>query len=261
MMGELVSADRSGQEEQQEPVQIGKEPKNMGTCPIKFRSSDPILETPPEPVAEGLQESAIVSLHNYPSLGHTELTMYMGERLTIISDDSDFMMVRSTTTGHEGYIPNNYTAKVTHRWLYTGISRLKAVELLLQPSNQNGAFLVRESESERDCHSLSVLRRTNSSTHFPLLHHLVEHYSERPDGLSSRLTAPCFIQGLSDPREARPVPTAIRRPTINWKDISRSMLFKRKRTESDNSLVSEGLRDAISSYLQMTEGTDHSWDT
>ncbi|XP_053297855.1 src-like-adapter 2 [Pleuronectes platessa] len=256
----------------------------MGTCPIKFRSSDPILETPPEPVAEGLQESAIVSLHNYPSLGHTELTMYMGERLTIISDDSDFMMVRSTTTGHEGYIPNNYTAKVTHRWLYTGISRLKAVELLLQPSNQNGAFLVRESESERDCHSLSVLRRTNSSylddvkhyrisqlqngwvyispgLTFPSLHHLVEHYSERPDGLSSRLTAPCFIQGLSDPREARPVPTAIRRPTINWKDISRSMLFKRKRTESDNSLVSEGLRDAISSYLQMTEGTDHSWDT
>ncbi|XP_035007778.2 src-like-adapter 2 [Hippoglossus stenolepis] len=258
----------------------------MGTCPIKFRSSHPILETPPEPVGEGLQESVIVSLHNYPSLGHTQLAMSMciGERLTILSDDGDFIMVRSTTTGHEGYIPNTYTAKVTHRWLYTGISRLKAVELLLQPSNHNGAFLVRESETQRDCHSLSILRRTNSSyldgvkhyrisrlqngwvyispgLTFPSLHHLVEHYSECADGLSSRLTAPCFIQGLSDPGEARPVPTAIRRPTINWKDISRSMLFKRKRTESDNSLVSEGLREAIISYLQMTEGNDHSWDT
>lgn len=42
---------------------------------------------------------------------------------------------------------------------------------------------------------------------------------------------------------------------------SRSVIFKRKRTESDNSLVSEGLREAITSYLQMTEGNDHSWDT
>ena len=102
--------------QQQELFQIGKKPKNMGTCPIKFRSSRPILETPPEPVGAGrfnphsklkqekcnrsnciyyihvifpsvgLQESAIISLHNYPSLGHTELAMCIGERLTIISE-------------------------------------------------------------------------------------------------------------------------------------------------------------------------------
>lgn len=41
----------------------------------------------------------------------------------------------------------------------------------------------------------------------------------------------------------------------------RSVIFRRKRTESDNSLVSEGLREAITSYLQMTEGNDHSWDS
>ena len=33
------------------------------------------------------------------------------------NSDGDFLMVRSTTTGHEGYIPNNYTAKVTHRYV------------------------------------------------------------------------------------------------------------------------------------------------
>lgn len=38
------------------------------------------------------------------------------------------------------------------------------------------------------------------------------------------------------------------------------MIFKRKRTESDNSLVSEGLRETISSYLQMTAGDENSWD-
>lgn len=86
---------------------------------------------------------------------------------------------------------------------------------------------------------------------FPSLHCLVEHYSgqnwshdslldavrqqnssnwqktgapftEFPNGLCCQLTAPCFIQGLDTPR---PVPNTIRRPTINWKDISRWEMF------------------------------------
>lgn len=32
------------------------------------------------------QESMIVSLHNYPSFGHSESTMCIGERLTIITE-------------------------------------------------------------------------------------------------------------------------------------------------------------------------------
>ncbi|XP_070702617.1 src-like-adapter 2 [Pempheris klunzingeri] len=256
----------------------------MGTCPIRCHSNMTVLENPPEPESPALQDSMIVSLCDYPSFECTELTMSAGERLTVISDDGDFMMVRSTTTGRESYVPTNYTAKVTHRWLFTGISRYKAVELLMQPHNHNGAFLIRESETNRDCYSLSILRRTNSSCQdcvkhyrichlqngwvyispgltFPSLHHLVDHYSETADGLCCLLMGPCFIHGLDSAREARPVPTTIRTPTINWKDISRSMIFRKKRTESGNSLVSEGLREAITSYLQMTEDCDHSWDT
>lgn len=85
---------------------------------------------------------------------------------------------------------------------------------------------------------------------FPSLHHLVEHYSglcwgcnvyilawtyqrqnlnskmsppfsESADGLCARLTRPCFIQGFDNARDARPIPITVRRPTINWKDISR----------------------------------------
>ncbi|XP_029005931.1 src-like-adapter 2 [Betta splendens] len=256
----------------------------MGTCPIRCRSNLTILENPPEREIESNQESIIVSLYDYPSFGPNDLTMCMGERLTVMSDDGDFMMVRSSTTGRDSYVPTNYTAKVTSRWLFTGISRLKAVELLMHSNNQTGAFLIRDSETNRDCYSLSILKRANSSyldcvkhyritilqngwvyispgLTFACLHDLVGHYSEVADGLICRLTAPCFIHGLDNAREARPVPTAIRRPTLNWKDISRSVIFRRKRTESDNSLVSEGLRDAITSYLQMTEGNDHSWDT
>ncbi|XP_068576680.1 src-like-adapter 2 [Cebidichthys violaceus] len=256
----------------------------MGTCPIRCRSNLTILENEPETGSPPSQESVLVSLCDYPSLECAELTMCIGERLTTISDDGDFMMVRSTTTGRESYIPTNYTARLTHRWLFTGISRSKAVEVLMQPNNHSGAFLIRESETNKDCYSLSVLRRANSSyldcvkhyriSHlqngwvyisprvtFPTLHHLVEYYSEFEHGLCCRLREPCFIQGLDDAPEARPIPTTVRRPTINWKDISRSAIFRKIRTESDNSLVSEGLREAISSYLQMTDGNDHSWDT
>nr|XP_020448375.1 src-like-adapter 2 isoform X2 [Monopterus albus] len=239
----------------------------MGTCPIRCRSNMTVIENPPELTSPAPEESMIVSLYNYPSFGHTQLNI-----------DGDFIMVRSTTTGRDSYIPTNYAARVTHRWLFTGTSRYKAEELLMQPSNQTGAFLIRESETNRDCYSLSILRRTNTShpdcvkhyriyllpngwlyisprLTFPSLHALVQHYSEFADGLTCRLTVPCFIQGVDN---ARPIPTAIRRPTINWKEISRSVIFRRKRTESDHSLVSEGLREAISSYLQITDGT---WDT
>ncbi|KAM4582020.1 src-like-adapter 2 [Fundulus diaphanus] len=253
----------------------------MGTCFTRCRCNRTVLGNQPEPPMPGLQESVIVALYDYPEFERTELTMRMGERLTIVSDDGDFMMVRSTSTGRESYIPTNYTARVTDRWLYTGISRYQAEELLKHPSNQTGAFLIRESETNTDSYSLSILRRTSSLNMNPVkhyritqlenswvyispgltfssLHYLVEHYAETPDGLCCRLTAPCFIQGQDDPR---PVPITVRRPTMNWREISRSAILRRKRTESDNSLVSDGLREAISSYLQLTECNDHSWDT
>uniref|UniRef100_A0A3Q3X5T5 SH2 domain-containing protein n=1 Tax=Mola mola TaxID=94237 RepID=A0A3Q3X5T5_MOLML len=228
------------------------------------------------------QEPMIVSLYNFPPFGDRELTMCIGEQLIVLSDDGDFLNVRSTCTGHDSCVPTSYTAKVTHKWLYTGISRHEAIALLTQPNNHSGAFLIRESETNKDCYSLSVLRRTNSSYQdcvkhyrisclqngwvyispgltFPSLHYLVDHYSDAADGLCCRLTGPCFIKGFDKAREAKLIPTTVRRPTINWKDISRC--GRSKRTDSDSCLVSEGLREAISSYLQMTEGNSHSWDT
>lgn len=46
-------------------------------------------------------------------------------------------------------------------------------------------------------------------------------FSESADGLCCRLTGPIFIRGFDHARDARPIPTTTRRPTINWKDISR----------------------------------------
>ncbi|XP_061543810.1 src-like-adapter 2 isoform X3 [Phycodurus eques] len=249
----------------------------MGLCPSRCRSDLTVLENPPEPPSSVSDETMTVSLFDFLSFGGTELVMTIGERLSIISE--------SATTSREMYIPTNYTAKVTQRWLFTGISRLKAEELLMQPQNHIGGFLIRDSETNTDCFSLSVRWRvsvvfSNCVKHyliaqlqngrvyitpkrsFSSLKHLVEHYSESADGLCCRLNEPCFIQGLDVPRENRlVVSTAHRKPANNWKDISRSMILKRTRTGSDNSMVSEGLREAMSSYLQLTEGNNHSWYT
>ncbi|XP_061584072.1 src-like-adapter 2 [Cololabis saira] len=256
----------------------------MGTCFTTCPSSVTVLPNPPQGSAGELRDSVLVLLYDCPAPEHAGPGLYAGERLTLTSDDGDFMRVRSTRTGREMDVPASYVARVTHRWLFAGISRYRAEELLKHRSNPTGAFLIRESETNRDCYSLSILRRANSSDQNPVkhylisrlqngrlyispeltfhsLHHLVEHYSESAAGLCCRLTMSCFIQGLDSTREAGPAPTTTRRPTINWKDVSRSMILKRKRTDSGNSLVSEGLREAINSYLQMTEGSDHCWDT
>ncbi|XP_061688984.1 src-like-adapter 2 [Syngnathoides biaculeatus] len=257
----------------------------MGLCPSRCSSDHRALENPPEPPSSVSEEPLIVSLFDFLSFDGTELLMTIGERLGIISDDGNVLRVRSTTTSREMYVPNNYTAKVTQRWLFTGVSRLKAEELLMQPQNHIGGFLIRESETNADCFSLSVRWRVSAlysdcvkhylifqlqngrvyitpKRSFSSLKRLVEHYSESAEGLCCQLTEPCFIQGLDVSREnTLVVPPVHGKPTNNWKDISRSMILKRTRTGSENSLVSEGLREAISSYLQMTEGNNQCWDT
>ncbi|XP_057700954.1 src-like-adapter 2 [Corythoichthys intestinalis] len=256
----------------------------MGIFPSRFSDNQTVTENTPEPFTSDSEESFTVSLYDFPSFGGTELVMSIGERLTILSDDGNVLMVRSSTTNREMYIPASYTAKVTHRWLFTGISRHKAEELLMRPQNHIGVFLIRQSESKPECFSLSVRWRVNilysecvkhylilrhqngrvfitPKRSFSSLKHLVDYYSEFADGLCCRLNGPCFIRGLDVPRDNRLVlPKVNRRSSNKWKDASRSMILKR-RTGSDNSLVSEGLREAISSYLQMTESNNHGWDT
>ncbi|CAL8339619.1 unnamed protein product [Lota lota] len=248
----------------------------MGNCPLKCRTKQTSQETP---VAPDLGRNLVVSLHDIPCYGVAEFSLRVGERLSVVSDDGDFLMVKSARTGHEIYVPTECTAKVINRWFFKGLSRYKAEELLMQAHNRTGAFIVRESESHPDYYSLSVLKRPESylgsvkhyrisrldngwlyivqRLTFASLQHLVEHYTEFTDGLCCTLDKPCFILGSDNTTTTTqmtiPLPLAIRRPTINWKDISRSMLFRGNRAESEHSLVSDGLREAISSYLYMTE--------
>lgn len=45
--------------------------------------------------------------------------------------------------------------------------------------------------------------------------------TESADGLCCLLREPCIIQGSNNTTMTRPYPKAIRRPTLNWKDVDR----------------------------------------
>ncbi|KAI7793990.1 src-like-adapter 2 [Triplophysa rosa] len=216
----------------------------------------------------------VVSLYDYPSRGPDDCTITVGERLNILSDEGEWWKVSSSATGKESYIPSNYTARVYNRWQFVGLNRRKAEELLLLPHNQAGSFLIRESETYPGTHTLSV-RRSGSQEHASVKHYrinciengwmyislgltfrtlsdLVAHYSVS-DGLCCTLGEPCFIHGSNNVPVVTGPPVAIKRPTINWKDVNRSMIFGKGKDGAEESLVSEGLKEAMNSYLYMTE--------
>ncbi|XP_061074604.1 src-like-adapter 2 [Conger conger] len=250
----------------------------MGSRPSKGRRDTIAVteEATPQAPSMDIHRYVVVALYSYPAGGPADCSIRVGERLNVLSDEGDWWKVSSTATGRESYMPSNYTAKVFHSWLFEGVSREKAEELLLLPHNQAGSFLIRESQTRSGAYSLSVRRNTSSSCQsvkhyrihrlqnnwfyispgitFPSLTQLVEHYSEMADGLCCLLREPCFIQGSNNvPVVTGPPPMTIRKPTLNWKDVDSTMLFSRDSEDAAESLVSEGLREAISSYMFMTE--------
>ncbi|NXJ70376.1 SLAP2 protein, partial [Rostratula benghalensis] len=219
--------------------------------------------------------SSFLALCDFPSSGEAAAIVRMGEQLHVLSEDGEWWLVASKVSGKECHIPSSCVAKVRHRWLYEGVSRQKAEELLLRPGNRSGSFLIRESQTRRGCYSLSVRCGERISwgsvTHyhihrlengwlyispgltFPSLHDLVDHYSEFREGLCCPLKEPCSMEG---PRVA-PVPAkpaVVKRSSINWDKIDSSLLFTEAMAPpEEDSPISLGLREAISSYLLLTE--------
>ncbi|XP_023570568.1 src-like-adapter 2 isoform X2 [Octodon degus] len=188
-----------------------------------------------------------VALGSFPAGGQAELSLRLGEPLTIISE-----------------------------WLYEGLSREKAEELLLLSGNPGGAFLIRESQSRRGCYSLSVrlsrpaswdrvrhyrIQRLDNGwvyisprLTFPSLQDLVDHYSELADDICCVLKEPCALQRCSVlPVKDIPPPVTVQRTSLNWKELDSSLLFSETPTTGAASLLSEGLRESLSSYISLTE--------
>ncbi|OXB56230.1 hypothetical protein ASZ78_011131 [Callipepla squamata] len=174
-----------------------------------------------------------LALCDFPSRAGAAAVLRMGERLRILSEDGERWLVASQASGKECLVPSSCVAKVRHRWLYEGVSREKAEELLLQPGNHSGAFLIRESQTRRGGFSLSV-RRTELASWDAVTHYRIHRLENGWLYISPRLTFPSLHDLVDHYSEAVP-PLG--------------------KEEEEDSPISLGLREAISSYLLLSDGS------
>ncbi|XP_048028341.1 src-like-adapter 2 isoform X1 [Megalobrama amblycephala] len=234
------------------------------------RLEDPVLTSGG---SSGNHMNMAVALCNFPPHTFDEHTIFFGDRLNIISEDDDMLRVRSISTATEFFIPHTYVSKVHNRWLFEGITRRNAEQLLRLPQNYSGCFLIRESQSCPGSYSLSI-RHDRDHMHnvkhyrihqidngwfyihknrpFSTLIQLVDYYSRPFNGTCCQLTEPCLFHDLSTTVAHTPSPKVFQRSSLNWKDLSRSMI-QRQLKGDEETLVSEGLRETLNTYFYITE--------
>ncbi|XP_031442169.1 src like adaptor 1a [Clupea harengus] len=216
-------------------------------------------------------DDVLVVLVDYPSPDISEPIFRMGERLKGLAEEGPWWKVRSLKTGNDNYIPNLCIAKIYHGWLFEGVVRQKAEELLRLPGNVVGSFMVRESPKQRGMYSLSVRHRAikhykifrmdNSWYYisprltFQCLEDMVNHYSDAADGLCCVLTVPCQAYSSSTPSSITQPPPVVMRRNFEWKNVDKSQLINPNCPDNQQTrnMVSFGVRNSIASYLSLAE--------
>ncbi|XP_069477758.1 src-like-adapter isoform X3 [Ambystoma mexicanum] len=202
----------------------------------------PYQEGQHSPIYKEQENEFLAVLDDYPSPDISQPVFSLGEKLRVIS-----------------------------KWLFDGVGREKAEELLQLPDTKTGSYMIRQSENKKGLYSLSVRHRQvkhyrifrlpnnwyyiSPRLTFQCLEHLVDHYSETADGLCCVLTTPCLTQCTVN-RETQPLeaPVVMRRNQFNWRDTKRLHLNHegtRTSSENDDSLLSYGLRQSIASYMSL----------
>ncbi|CAM4632307.1 hypothetical protein PO909_004876 [Leuciscus waleckii] len=214
---------------------------------------------------------SLVVLADYPCRDISVPIFKIGDKLKGLSEDGCWWKVRSLLTGTENYIPSNHVAKVYHGWLFEGVSRQKAEELLSLPGNSVGSFLIRESPQERGVYSLSVRHRavkhykifrlSNSWYYisprltFQCLEDMVNHYSDSSDGICCVLSAPCLALSNPAPSSTQEAPPVMMRRNLDWKKVNKSQLMSPSgldTVDSKDNMMSYGVRSSIAAYLSLT---------
>ncbi|XP_061745927.1 tyrosine-protein kinase HCK [Nerophis ophidion] len=169
-----------------------------------------------------------IALYDYDAIHDGDLGFKKGDKLRILEESGEWWRAMSVVTGQEGFIPSNYVAKdtlQTEEWFFKGISRRDAERQLLAPGNRVGAFMIRDSETNKGSFSLSVRDSEGSSKDgdtvkhykirtldnggfyispritFSTLQELVKHYKKQSDGLCQTLTSPCLSPKPEKPWE------------------------------------------------------------
>ncbi|XP_006864806.1 PREDICTED: tyrosine-protein kinase Yes-like [Chrysochloris asiatica] len=149
--------------------------------------------------------------------GHLKASSGKTKSFESVLRNGDWWEARSIATGKKGYIPSNYIAPAdsiqAEEWYFGKMGRKDAERLLLNPGNQKGIFLVKESETTKGAYSLSIrdwdevrgdnvkhykIRKLDNggyyittTAQFDTLQKLVRHYTEHADGLCHKLTTVC----------------------------------------------------------------------
>ncbi|XP_015255634.1 PREDICTED: src-like-adapter [Cyprinodon variegatus] len=241
-------------------------PWRMGNMMRGGTASSKVNTENQDSALKGSDDDIVVVIDDYPSLEISEPIYRMGEKLRVIAQEAYWWKVRSVETGKENYIPNSHVVRVYHGWLFEGVGRQKAEELLLLPGNRVGSFLVRESTTERGLYSLSVKHRAvkhyrifrldnswyyiSPKLTFQCLEDMISHYSDSSDGLCCTLTTPC-LSGKTETLDMNPgPPTVVMRHNFDWTKVERNQLVSTD-SQSDN-MVSYGVRNSIASYLSFS---------
>lgn len=153
-----------------------------------------------------------VALFDYQARTAEDLSFRAGDKLQVLDTSHEgwwlarHLEKKGTGLGQQlqGYIPSNYVAEdrslQAEPWFFGAIKRADAEKQLLYSENQTGAFLIRESESQKGDFSLSVLdegvvkhyriRRLDEGGFFltrrkvfSTLNEFVNYYTTTSDGL------------------------------------------------------------------------------
>ncbi|KAJ8013238.1 hypothetical protein DPEC_G00051190 [Dallia pectoralis] len=241
---------------------------NIWTSPVSMPVDGDERITSLDPVQKN---DNLVVLCDYPPSDVSVPFFRTGDRLKLLADEGYSWKVRSIQTGMVNYIPQQHVATIYHGWLFDGVARPKAEELLRLPGNRTGSFMIRQ--SKRGVYSLSVRHR--SIVHyrifrlpnnwyyiaprltFQCLEDLVNHYSDSVSGLCCLLTVPCQAVTSSNLNLASIPPPVVMRNTFDWKDVTSLELTDQPNRYSGNgeSNISFGLRHSVLSYMSLA-GTD-----
>ncbi|XP_007952267.1 tyrosine-protein kinase FRK [Orycteropus afer afer] len=195
-----------------------------------------------------------VALFDYQARTAEDLSFRAGDKLQILDTSHEgwwfarHLEKRGDGSDQQlqGYIPSNYVAEdrslQAEPWFFGAIKRADAEKQLLYSENRTGAFLIRESESQKGDFSLSVLDegavkhyriRTLDEGGFFLtrrrifstLNEFVNHYTKTSDGLCVKLGKPCLKIQV-------PTPFDLSYKTVDQWEIDRNSVQLLKRLGS-----------------------------
>ncbi|XP_016054215.1 PREDICTED: tyrosine-protein kinase FRK [Miniopterus natalensis] len=211
-------------------------------------------ESPCPPEAPRPRGCYFVALFDYQARTAEDLSFHAGDKLQVLDTSPEgwwfarHLETRAAGSGQrlEGYIPSNYVAEdrslQAEPWFFGAIKRADAEKQLLYSGNQTGAFLIRESESEKGGFALSVLvegvvkhykiRRLDEGEFcltrrrtFITLSEFVSHYTKISDGLCVKLGKPCLKVQV-------PAPFDLSYKTVDQWEIDRNSVQLLKRLGS-----------------------------